>query len=349
MDDAYGRYREACRERQSQTALAGRRPLLQQQLGMRRRQEEQQAAALQRIRDAEARLRSAASGAGLTAEGSVDDVALRLDEWSNLTAQRAEAELAAWQRYQELQGLLDGKQVADWEAKARPFEERLAAVGRGLEAEPSRARALREIDVELQAARDQSNELKGSDNMRAGLPDLAALEEAADRAGREVERLESLASVVHKTTGYLSRAEEEVHRTIAPKLKAAIESRLSVITLGRYHEATVDPQDLTVKVRARGGDLRPAAALSHGTAEQIYLLLRVALAEHLVANGESAPLILDDVTIQSDAARSTAILELLHELSRDRQIILFSQEEEVALWSEANLSPPTDRFERSRS
>jgi uncharacterized protein YhaN len=237
--------------------------------------------------------------------------------------------------------------VADWEAKAAALRDRLAAVGGAPEAGRGAARPLEQIDAELRAARDQSNELKGSlDNMRAGLPDLAALEEAADRAGHEVERLESLAAVVHKTAGYLSRAEEEVHRTIAPMLKAAIELRLPAITLGRYHEATVDPQDLTVKVRARGGELRPATALSHGTTEQIYLLLRVALAEHLVTSGESAPLILDDVTIQSDAARSTAILELLHELSAGRQIILFSQEEDVALWAEANLAPPRDRLQR---
>jgi DNA repair exonuclease SbcCD ATPase subunit len=314
---------------------------------MRRQQEEQQAEVRRRLGDAEARLRAAAAAAGLSPEGPAGEVAGRLQEWSDRTARQAAEELAAWQRHRELQGLLDGREVGDWEGKAEALRRRLAELGPAPEAEPGPARALEEIDAELQTARDRSNELKGSlGSMRAGLPDLAACEEAADRAGREVERLESLASVVHRTAGYLSRAQEEVHRTIAPKLKAAIESRLSGITLGRYQEAAVNPQDLQVRVRVRGGDWRPAAALSHGTAEQIYLLLRVALAEHLVTNGESAPLILDDVTIQSDAARSTAILELLHDLSRGRQIIFFSQEEDVAAWAQANLSPPQDRFQR---
>ncbi|MFH1330987.1 MAG: AAA family ATPase [Actinomycetota bacterium] len=346
-DGSYTRYREACRERQSRAALASRRSLLERQLGMRRQQEEQWTSGLQRISNAEARLRVAAAAAGLSAEGSTDELALRLDEWSTVTEQQAAAGLAAWKGYQELQGLLDGRSAADWEERAEAIRQQLAAAGPSPEPERGPSRAPEQLENELQAARAYANQLKGSlNNMKAGLADLAALEEAAGRAEQEVKRVESLAAVVRKTVGYLSRAEESVHRTIAPKLKAAIESWLPAITMGRYQEATVDPQDLTVRVRARGGDLRLATALSHGTAEQIYLLLRVALAEHLVTNGESAPLILDDVTIQSDAARSTAILELLHELSRDRQIIFFSQEDDVALWSEANLLPPNDRFQR---
>ena len=36
---------------------------------------------------------------------------------------------------------------------------------------------------------------------------------------------------------------------------------------------------LSVQVRAPGGRLRDAGGLSHGTTEQVYLLLRVALAD----------------------------------------------------------------------
>ncbi|MBM3957586.1 MAG: hypothetical protein FJ313_05990, partial [Gemmatimonadetes bacterium] len=199
-DGAYNRYREACRERQAQATLADRRPLLQQQLVLRRRQEEQHKAAALRLQDAETRLRSAARTAGLSADGAADEVAARLERWSEAAAQRAKADLAAWQRYQELQGLLDGSQVGDWEAKAAALRQRLAALEDAVEVSADSARSPEEIDVELREVRDQSNELKGRlGNMKAGLPDLAALEEAADRAEREVERLESLASVVRKT------------------------------------------------------------------------------------------------------------------------------------------------------
>ena len=86
--------------------------------------------------------------------------------------------------------------------------------------------------------------------------------------------------------------------------------------------------------------------LSEGTREQIYLLLRVAMAEHLVTPGEMAPLLLDEVTAQADAERKRRILGVLHELSADRQVILFSHDDDVLAWAADSLAEPRDRLIR---
>jgi uncharacterized protein YhaN len=93
-----------------------------------------------------------------------------------------------------------------------------------------------------------------------------------------------------------------------------------------------------VRVRTSSGNLREADALSHGTREQIYLLLRFALASLLVAPNEVTPLILDDVTVQSDGDRTIALLEVIRTLSQERQVILFTQEPDVREWAAAHLS-----------
>ena len=100
---------------------------------------------------------------------------------------------------------------------------------------------------------------------------------------------------------------------------------------------------------ARSGEYRAATVLSHGTTEQLFLLLRLALAQHLATSGERAPIVLDDVTVQSDAMRTQAILDLLHDLSVERQVVLFSQEDEVLQWAEANLDRDADRLIRLAS
>ncbi len=87
---------------------------------------------------------------------------------------------------------------------------------------------------------------------------------------------------------------------------------------------------------------RSAERLSQGTAEQIYLLLRAALARHLTSGKEPCPLLLDDVTVQSDASRTAAILELLHEVSKEQQVIVFAQERGVADWANVHLTPTLD-------
>jgi uncharacterized protein YhaN len=74
----------------------------------------------------------------------------------------------------------------------------------------------------------------------------------------------------------------------------------------------------------------------------VYLLLRVALARHLTTAGVTCPLLLDDVTVQADSKRTTAILDLLHELSQDQQIIVFGQQQEVADWARQKLTGPSD-------
>ncbi len=57
---------------------------------------------------------------------------------------------------------------------------------------------------------------------------------------------------------------------------------------------------MAVRVESETGALRRAELLSVGTAEQVYLLLRVALAEHLASRSTVSPLLLDDVTVQAD-------------------------------------------------
>jgi uncharacterized protein YhaN len=165
-------------------------------------------------------------------------------------------------------------------------------------------------------------------------------EERLAAAEKELASVQQLGRTLTLAQNLLEKAQEDAHRSIAPHLKAAIERDLPTITGGRYAEASVDLETLAVKVARPGGPPRPAMSLSHGTAEQIYLLLRVALAEYLVPNDESCPLLLDEVTVQSDADRTFAILETLHRVSRERQVVLFTQEQEVLSWANERL---TDR------
>ena len=120
--------------------------------------------------------------------------------------------------------------------------------------------------------------------------------------------------------------------------------RLPQVTAMRYTDVRVDPENLRVSVQEATGAWREAPLLSHGTMEQIYLLLRIALTRYLVQPGEISPLLLDDVTVQSDAERTQAMLETLLSMSEERQIVLFSQEGEVLDWARANLNGPRHKL-----
>jgi uncharacterized protein YhaN len=112
------------------------------------------------------------------------------------------------------------------------------------------------------------------------------------------------------------------------------------VTGGRYTDVTVNPTSLHVEVCGSTRHWRSADLLSYGTAEQVYLLLRVALADHLTRGHDTCPLLLDDVTVHADGARTRDILDLLLHISTERQIVVFTQEEQVAVWAHQYLTGP---------
>ena len=129
-------------------------------------------------------------------------------------------------------------------------------------------------------------------------------------------------------------------KTLIIAEKPSVGRDLATVTAGRYTEAFVDPHTLAVRVRGPGSALRDADHLSVGTAGHVYLLLRVALAEHLVTGGESCPLLLDDVTVHSDEGRTGRLLDVLLAIAERHQVILFTQQAQVLDWARDRLHGP---------
>lgn len=172
--------------------------------------------------------------------------------------------------------------------------------------------------------------------LREQYGDLPAAIELAAARRAEKDSLVELKATLELAIEHLEAAQQLAHRTITPVLESAIRRRLPMVTGGRYQDARVTPETLAVELQERSGVWRDAALLSQGTAEQTFLLLRLALVEHL-GTDETMPLILDDVTVQCDATRTEALLSLLHDISKDRQVILFSQEASVRHWAAEHL------------
>lgn len=347
---AWDAYREDCERRGLQAGEAMRRQSLERELVARRQAEAAEAAAgmaVDRARDA---LVAAVRAAGLAGEDEPEVLVTALRAWQAAQAEAlmiGETERAEWR---ELQDLLSGGSLADLADDAARRLEHSRELGSRLphdlppEAPPELDAAIEERSAAVAAADRSWHEFKGAlETLAPALPDVAAAEEEAIAAETELARVEGLAATIDETLGLLRSAQETVHRNLAPILADAVRRWLPSISAGAYTEVSVDPADLAVKVKeARTGQWRKAMLLSEGTREQIYLLLRVAMAQHLVTTGETAPLLLDEVTAQADGERREAVLSMLYELSRERQVILFSHDPEVAAWADIHLDEPQD-------
>lgn len=175
------------------------------------------------------------------------------------------------------------------------------------------------------------------------LPSVADAEEALDDALREKKRVAALERTLGTTIRFLEQAQEQIQRNIAPIPSATVLEWLPRVTGGRYDDCRVDPETLLVEVRGSDG-WRSAQLLSHGTAEQVYLLLRLALSRHLTKEGEVCPLILDDVVSASDALRKRVVLETLLAISESTQVVLFTHEDDVRDWAREHLAEPSDHL-----
>jgi len=348
-------YVTGCAERAALARRASQRAALEQELRQREVLEQEANRAANHRRSATVALLEAAERIGIPDDAGEDEVALAVDHWLGDTAiriQHAEETLKGWS---ELKGLLEGNTPDGIREEIGQKQTDLDELRKGMAAddleEAERGLAdvssIEEGEREARRVRGEAERLAGELlRMAKSLPDVAAAEEALQRAEQESARVNRLKSTLEQTIVVLRLAEEQVLRDIAPKLAGAIRATLPRITDGRYTDAGVDPATLQVRVRTASGSWRAADFLSQGTREQVYLLLRMALAEHLTTRGEVTPLIFDDVTVQCDTQRTERLLTVLKESADLRQIIVFSQEEDVVTWAERALNGPNHRVAR---
>jgi uncharacterized protein YhaN len=89
----------------------------------------------------------------------------------------------------------------------------------------------------------------------------------------------------------------------------------------------------------RDGALCPVAGMSAGTADQLYLALRIAAIERYMESGEPMPFIADDLFITSDEDRTVPGIKALAELGTRTQVLLFTHHRYVVEAAAAALPP----------
>ena len=341
-------YRRDCAKRSVQAERAGQRGALENQLTARERAERLVGEQLAKNSTAATRVCNLArelGGGELDAPAAAEVLTAWL-EGQQAGRREVDHRIALWAR---LQHLLGGRTLDELRQDAHRAATLAAQAATGLDSERVQAMAteadpgadLDDLRRAAAAATDAAGRATEALRLRAA-PRVPEAEEALARAQDELDRVQRLGTTLAHTIDFLRTADERVGRQLAPVLAASVTEWLPRVTGGRYVEALVTPESMEVKVRGRGGAWREAKLLSQGTAEQVFLLLRAALVKYLTDGKDRCPLILDDVTVQADATRTVAILDLLHGLSADQQVILFAQEPAVANWASTALREPDD-------
>lgn len=211
------------------------------------------------------------------------------------------------QRLQELDAMLTEHGESELALQADELTQRLAQVTREVNELRERRGLLAGEAAKLELGTSHSDKLQQREEQLASLQqagrDYAVHAFALHllRKAREVYEQERQPGVLKRASDYFARMTQ--YKFTGIRAPFASEQKLEA-----------------VRPDGRGVD---TAYLSRGTAEQLYLAMRFALAEEY-ATRVNLPLIMDDILVNFDDARMETCLEVLNELSTRHQIILFT-------------------------
>lgn len=141
------------------------------------------------------------------------------------------------------------------------------------------------------------------------------------RISDRISRLEDTYAALTIAQDTLVTARSELQRRFAPRITKRAQELLSAMTDNRYHSLTMG-EDFSLRAGAAQEDvLHDAIWRSDGTIDQLYLSLRLAVAEELTPD---VPLVLDDALVRFDDQRMAAALKILRSLSENKQVICFT-------------------------
>ncbi|WP_163529623.1 AAA family ATPase [Halobacillus ihumii] len=195
---------------------------------------------------------------------------------------------------------------------------------------------LEETDREFQAAVEEQNTL---------MQDIAARKHRLDLLESSEQHSKHLHQLANQRDAFQEQAKEWAVYQMASRILKTTKTRhqenhlpsvikraedfFGRLTFEKYTRLFIDPELGGLNVEDHLGHVYETSELSRGTADQLYVALRLALGDTMSA-AIQAPFIVDDAFVHFDEGRREVMMNLLESLSHSSQIILFTYQKELA-------------------
>ena len=185
-----------------------------------------------------------------------------------------------------------------------------------------------ETAARLSAAEGELSRLRSGLAMAQGelntLGDREALQTRREAIQEELDRRRAEYDALGAALAALERAHSGLQARFSPALNRRAGELLAELTGGKYDKVALTQQFEALAEERDGLQPRRALTLSQGTADQLYLAVRLAVCELVLPAEEPCPLVLDDALANFDDGRCALALEALARLGEERQILLFT-------------------------
>ncbi|WP_297212728.1 ATP-binding protein [uncultured Flavonifractor sp.] len=193
-----------------------------------------------------------------------------------------------------------------------------------------------ETAARLEAAEGELSRLRSGLAMAQGerntLGDREELTARREAILEELDRRRREYAALTAALETLEQAHSGLQARFSPALNRRAGELLARLTGGKYDKVALT-REFEALAEERDGLLpRRALVLSRGTADQLYLAVRLAVCELVLPQEEPCPIVLDDALANFDDERMALALETLAELGKQRQILLFTCHSREAAW-----------------
>jgi uncharacterized protein YhaN len=252
----------------------------------------------------------------------------RLREYKEIIDKRKEGS-------NKLVGLVGEKDWATFEHENQDLDIRINAKQKELE----QLRPFRLAPLELQElvseVEEKGKRKKALEAKRSGLDEffqyvdvdtdqLASISEELTQLEQEQDFWERKQKVFEKIREVLGEAHQHTLSRAANVLEGELGRHIGTVTGGRYTQVKIDEADLSLLTFSQEkGDWVNVLELSRATQDQFYICARFVLVK-LITEGKQPPLLLDDPFVNFHPKRLNRMIQLLQELAKENQILLFT-------------------------
>ncbi len=189
------------------------------------------------------------------------------------------------------------------------------------------------IEKEIDDLQKKKSSVEGKVEMYQEIDNnILELSEEAEYLNKKLQSLYLQRDAIKVARDVLEEATRNIQAIAVPDIVNKASTLFSKITSGRYLKLAMDEEMNIVLTKKDSENILSMVDLSSGTADQLYFALRMSTA-NLICQNKKPPFILDDSLIYFDKERLAKTKEILDELSKDYQIILFSHNPIFADWS----------------
>ncbi len=186
------------------------------------------------------------------------------------------------------------------------------------------ARLGRQLTAARSAAERLSGQIASLNGRLAAMGDPLVLSSDLSCMNEEHERIQEEYDALSLAIDVLREADGEIQSRFSPELGRVAAEYMAKVTDGRYTDVLIN-RDFTARARTADDTVaRDSEYLSAGTLDLMYLAVRLAVCELALPDGEPCPLIIDDALVNLDETRQAQAMELLAEIAKKRQVILFT-------------------------